>query len=366
MSGGVLAKSMDVMSQPDKFGDYAKVAADVAAEIAKLATLPADSATSFKGKPSAVKRVAWSAPLPLADVKAVCKVLGVSVNDVLLASVAGAMRNYLAARGEADEQTEVRGFVPVNLRPRGDEHKLGNHFGLVALTLPVGIANPFARVYEVKRRMDELKTSYQAALSMGILGTVGFLPRQVQKQVLDMFSSKGSAVMTNVPGPQIPLYLAGRRLEQQMFWVPQSGDIGMGVSILSYNGQVQFGLITDRKFVPEPAQIVDRFASEFEKIVLYLLIEGAPPEQPASAAPAAPAESPAQARRAKPATPSAAKKAVRKRPAPPKTAPAKSVAPKKVALKDLATAVPTPETEAPVAPKPPGMKRKGLLARARA
>ena len=366
MSGGVLAKSMDVMSQPDKFGDYAKVAADVAAEIAKLATLPADSATSFKGKPSAVKRVAWSAPLPLADVKAVCKVLGVSVNDVLLASVAGAMRNYLAARGEADDNTEVRGFVPVNLRPRGDEHKLGNHFGLVALTLPVGIANPFARVYEVKRRMDELKTSYQAALSMGILGTVGFLPRQVQKQVLDMFSSKGSAVMTNVPGPQIPLYLAGRRLEQQMFWVPQSGDIGMGVSILSYNGQVQFGLITDRKFVPEPAQIVDRFASEFEKIVLYLLIEGAPPEQPASAAPAAPAESPAQARRAKPATPSAAKKAVRKRPAPPKTAPAKSVAPKKVALKDLATAVPTPETEAPVAPKPPGMKRKGLLARARA
>ncbi len=302
MSGGIWAKYMDLVTKPEKLADYARIAADIAAEIALLATLPPDSATSFKGKPSAVKRVAWSAPLALAEIKAVFKVLGVSVNDVLLASVAGAMREYLHERGEADAGTEVRGFVPVNLRPLGDEHKLGNRFGLVALTLPVGIANPFERVYEVKRRMDELKNSYQAALSMGILGAVGFLPRPVQKQVLDMFSSKGSAVMTNVPGPQIPLYLAGRRLAQQMFWVPQSGDIGMGVSILSYNSQVQFGLITDRKFVPEPAQIVDRFAGEFEKIVLYLLLEGKAPE-----AAATPANAPGKKR--------GANSAVRKTPA---------------------------------------------------
>jgi WS/DGAT/MGAT family acyltransferase len=282
MSGGMWSKSVDMASSPDKYAEkfsgYARIAADVTAEIAALATLPPDSATSFKGSPSAIKRVAWSAPLPLADVKAVCKLLGVSVNDVLLASVAGAMRVYLDQRGEADAKTEVRGFVPVNLRPRGDEHKLGNHFGLVALTLPVGVEEPLARVAEVKKRMDELKSSYQAALSMGILGVVGFLPRQLQKQVLDMFSSKGSAVMTNVPGPQVPLYLAGRLLKQQMFWVPQSGDIGMGVSILSYNGQVQFGLVTDRKFVPEPALIVDRFAGEFEKLVMAMLVEGQVPE----------------------------------------------------------------------------------------
>jgi WS/DGAT/MGAT family acyltransferase len=280
MSSGVWSKSLDMASNPEKFGAYAKMAADITSEIAALATLPPDSSTSFKGAPSAIKRVAWSSPLPLADIKAVCKVLGVSVNDVLLASVAGAMRSYLDERGEADDKTEVRGFVPVNLRPSGDEHKLGNHFGLVALTLPVGVADPQARVLEVKKRMDELKKSYQAALSMGILGTVGFLPRQVQKQVLDMFSSKGSAVMTNVPGPQVPLYLAGRLLRQQMFWVPQSGDIGLGVSILSYNGHVQFGLISDRKFVAEPAMIVDRFAPEFEKLVIELMAEGkAPPLQ---------------------------------------------------------------------------------------
>jgi diacylglycerol O-acyltransferase / wax synthase len=274
VSGNVASRYMDMMSNPEKFADYAKIAAAVTAEVAELAMMPNDSQTRFKGKPTAVKRVAWSAPLPLTDIKAVCKVLGVSVNDILLASVAGALRAYLAEQGEDTEGVEVRGFVPVNLRPRGAEHKLGNHFGLVALVLPVGIENPFVRLYEVKRRMDELKNSYQAALSMGILGAVGFLPRAVQKQVLDMVSNKGSAVMTNVPGPQMALYMAGARLAQQMFWVPQSGDIGIGVSILSYNGQVQFGLVTDRKFVPEPQAIVDRFAPEFEKLVLWLLLEG--------------------------------------------------------------------------------------------
>ncbi len=274
VSGDFASRYMDMMSNPEKFADYAKLAAAVTAEVAELAVMPNDSQTRFKGKPSAVKRVAWSAPMPLTEIKAVCKVLGVSVNDILLSSVAGALRAYLAARGDDTSGIEVRGFVPVNLRPAGAEHKLGNHFGLVALTLPVGIENPFERLYEVKHRMDELKGSYQAAVSMGILGTVGFLPRVMQKQVLDMFSAKGSAVMTNVPGPQMPLHLAGARLAQQMFWVPQSGDIGLGVSILSYNGQVQFGLVTDKKFVPDPQSIVDRFAPEFEKLVLWLLLDG--------------------------------------------------------------------------------------------
>jgi WS/DGAT/MGAT family acyltransferase len=398
MSGGMWSKSVDMASSPDKYAEkfsgYARIAADVTAEIAALATLPPDSSTSFKGTPSAVKRVAWSSPLPLADVKAVCKLLGVSVNDVLLASVAGAMRVYLDERGEANGKTEIRGFVPVNLRPRGDEHKLGNHFGLVALTLPVGVEEPLARVTEVKRRMDELKNSYQAALSMGILGAVGFLPRQVQKQVLDMFSSKGSAVMTNVPGPQVPLYLAGRLLRQQMFWVPQSGDIGMGVSILSYNGQVQFGLITDRKFVPEPALIVDRFAGEFEKLVVAMLVEGKVPElqsidvaalKKAAAAQAAQARAKGKASSRVTKTPAkkaakkkTAAKAVAKMPvkakasaqatmkkagakAPAKKTGAKSVA-KKATPAGRAGPAKTPVQEAPAAPV---MRKRGLLSRAR-
>ena len=378
VSGNVASRYMDMMSNPEKFAGYAKIAAAVTAEIAELATMPNDSQTRLKGKPTAVKRVAWSAPLPLTDIKAVCKVLGVSVNDILLASVAGALRAYLAEQGEDTLGVEVRGFVPVNLRPRGAEHKLGNHFGLVALVLPVGIENPFVRLYEVKRRMDDLKNSYQAALSMGILGAVGFLPRAVQKQVLDLVSNKGSAVMTNVPGTQTALYMAGARLAQQMFWVPQSGDIGIGVSILSYNGQVQFGLVTDRKFVPEPQAIVDRFAPEFEKLVLWLLLEGEVPAE-AAVAPAStnvpagesPAPTVSDVNIAKPAPTKARKPASVKK------------APAKMRLKDLAgnaandaadktdeatnksTAATSTVADEATPATAPRMKKKGLLARAR-
>jgi hypothetical protein len=161
-------------------------------------------------------------------------------------------------------------MVPVNLRDPKSWKELGNKFGLVPLLLPVGIENPIARVFEVQRRMNDLKASYQAVLAMGILGLVGLAPRMLQKQALDFLAKKGTAVMTNVPGPQQPLYMAGAMIRRMMFWVPQSGDIGVGVSILSYAGGVQFGLITDKKLCPEPQRIIDRFAPEFEKLVLAL------------------------------------------------------------------------------------------------
>jgi hypothetical protein len=90
--------------------------------------------------------------------------------------------------------------------------------------------------------------------------------------VLDIFGSKTTAVMTNVPGPQQPLYLAGAPVQQIMFWVPQSGDVAVGVSILSYNGGVQFGLVTDKAMCADPQKIIDGFAPEFERLVYALLL----------------------------------------------------------------------------------------------
>jgi diacylglycerol O-acyltransferase len=98
-------------------------------------------------------------------------------------------------------------------------------------------------------------------------------PHFVQEQVLDLLASKATAVMTNVPGPKSALYLAGAKLAEPLFWVPQSGNIGIGVSILSYDNRVQLGLITDRKLVPDPERIVERFAGEFEKLLLLVLME---------------------------------------------------------------------------------------------
>ena len=251
-------------------GDMARVATQVAKDLAGIALMDDDALTSLKGAPSGSKVVAWNDPLALDDVKAVGRALGCSVNDVLLASVAGAIRAYLEQQGEDVDGIELRAMVPVNLRDPRKWRDLGNKFGLVPLLLPVGIANPIERVYEVRRRMDELKQGYTAVLSMGILGAVGWTPRVVQKQALDFLAKKATAVMTNVPGPQQPLYLAGAEIRRMLFWVPQSGNIGMGVSILSYAGGVQFGLITDKRLCEEPQRIIDRFEPEFEKLVLAL------------------------------------------------------------------------------------------------
>lgn len=263
-------KSLQILANPDKLVDYAQVASQVIKDAMRIALMPDDSSTRLKGKPGFTKSLAWNDPLPLDEVKAVSKALGASINDVLLSCVAGALRDYLRSHGDDTEGCEIRAMVPVNLRPLDQALELGNRFGLVPLTLPVGIGNPIARVREVRRRMDELKSSYQAVLAFALLGVLGFAPRPVQAMVLDTLASKATAVMTNVPGPQRPIHMAGNALSRVMVWVPQSGDIGVGVSILSYNGGVQFGVMTDRGLCADPQRIVDGFAPEFEKLVLTL------------------------------------------------------------------------------------------------
>ena len=238
--------------------------AGVAAELGWLLVMSSDSATRFKGKPNGSKRVAWCEPLKLPEVKAASRALGCSINDMLLSCVAGAMRRYLAEKGDRTEGVEVRALVPIDLRQPGDV-SLGNRFGIVAVLLPVGIELPLERLKTVRQRMLELKTSYQPRLSLGLFDALGYLPKVVQDQLFDLLNSKATAVMTNVPGPTEPLAIAGSTLKQWLFWVPQTGDMGMGVSIYSYAGTVQFGLITDAALTPDPEAVVSRFPEEFEK-----------------------------------------------------------------------------------------------------
>jgi diacylglycerol O-acyltransferase / wax synthase len=163
-------------------------------------------------------------------------------------------------------------MIPVNLRPIEHAYKLGNRFGLVPLVLPIGMENPVERVYEVRRRMNALKGSTQPLLAFGVLAIAGLLIKPAQDAIMALFGKKTTAVMTNVPGPREKLKLLGSTLEQSMFWVPQSGDIGLGVSILSYGGGVQFGVITDTVLCPDPQKIIDEFEPEFAKLSLVTLM----------------------------------------------------------------------------------------------
>ncbi|MES2297618.1 MAG: wax ester/triacylglycerol synthase family O-acyltransferase [Pseudomonadota bacterium] len=284
LSSTMFLKYLGLLSEFDKLpaqlGALGHTAGQLAMDAIKLTAMDEDSHTRLKGKPNGKKHVSWSEPLPLSEVKAVGKAYGCSVNDVLMASVAGALRAYLRAKGdEVELDCNVRAMVPVNLRKASRQQKLGNAFGLVPLVLPVGIEDPVARLFEVRRRMNELKGSYTALVAMSVLGVLGATPKQVQNEIQNYFARKATAVMSNVPGPQAPLYLAGSRLDQCMFWVPQSGDIGIGVSILSYNGGVQFGIVTDDALVKDPDNIIKRFAPEFEKLLLLALMGEWEPRQ---------------------------------------------------------------------------------------
>jgi WS/DGAT/MGAT family acyltransferase len=273
MYGGGIAKSMEMLANPQSGAlDMAKTGYQVIHDVAALAVMADDSPTALKGKPGGRKVVAWGEPMPLDAVKVIGKGLNCSINDVLLACVAGAIGEYLREQGDDPTGKEIRAMVPVNLRPLEKAWQLGNRFGLAPLVLPVGIANPIERVYAVRQRMNELKGSYQPLLAFAVLAMSGLFIKPVQDAVLGMFAKKATAVMTNVPGPAVPLKFCGSTLRQTMFWVPASGDIGVGVSILSYGGGVQFGLITDEKLCPHPQAIIDRFEPEFQKLLLVTLM----------------------------------------------------------------------------------------------
>jgi WS/DGAT/MGAT family acyltransferase len=264
----IVQEGLDMIQQPEKVSGYLSDGVDVARELIHALTLEPDPKTLFKGKLGPRKRVAWASPVPLAEVKAISKVLGCTVNDVLIAAVTGALRSYMTDHGEnPDDQLEIRATVPVNLRPLEHARELGNHFGVVFLSLPIGEHNPLRRVYLVRERMNELKSSKQAAVAFGLLAALGMGPSVLQRPALDLLSEKATTVLTNVPGPQQPLYLAGGRIRDMMFWVPQNGNIGLGISILSYDQKVFFGMITDRKLVPNPNEIIKRFQPELENLL---------------------------------------------------------------------------------------------------
>lgn len=242
-----------------------RAAGGLAATIAGILDLRADPRTPFRGKLGRAKLAVWSDPIPLADVRAVGKHVDATVNDVLLSVVAGAMRRYLDHRAARADGLTLRAVVPVNLRPPGDV-ALGNRFGLVFLPLPVGQRTALERLHAVKRAMDRIKRSPEAIVLFGLLRAFGATTAQLLETAVNLLGRKATTVMTNVPGPREPVAFFDRSVESMMFWVPQSGRLGLGVSILSYCGEVRVGIAADAGLVPDPHRLVGAFHDAFDEL----------------------------------------------------------------------------------------------------
>jgi len=262
----LLNQGIETLLEPARLAEAARFGASSAVILSRLMLMSPDPQTPLKGELGVSKRAAWSAAIALDDVKAIGRAVGGTVNDVLLAALTGALRCYLLGRGVLIDGLDIRAAVPVNLRPPNEPPTLGNRFGLIFLSLPVGTDDPLDRLYDLKQRMEAIKDSPEALVTFGVLHAMGLGTRQLQGIGMEIFGSKATAVMTNVPGPRETIYLAGAPVRELMFWVPQSGRLGLGVSIFSYAGQVRLGVATDIGLIPDPDAIIGAFQAEFEQL----------------------------------------------------------------------------------------------------
>jgi hypothetical protein len=139
--------------------------------------------------------------------------------------------------------------------------------GAVFLPLPVSIAHPAVRLGEIQRMMDERKGSLEAPVFFFLLNALGYIPATISKPLVDTFGTRGTAIITNVRGPEKRLYLAGAPLGLLMGWVPQTGPLGVGVSILSYAGHIRVGVLSDQRLMPDPEVLLAQFHHEYEALL---------------------------------------------------------------------------------------------------
>ncbi len=236
----------------------------------KLVFRPPDPDTILKGTLGVAKRAAWSRPMPLQEVKGMRKATGATINDLMTTAITGGLRRYIMQRGESVDDVTVRAAVPVNLRKPDEMGELGNKFGLVFADLPVGLPTMKQRLKAVQIQMGKLKESPEPVVAMDILSGMGLSPQVIEDVIIRIIGAKATTVLTNVPGPPIPLYLTGRRIENIMFWVPQSGRLGLGISILSYAGNIYIGVATDEGLIPDPDSIINGFYAEYDEMLATL------------------------------------------------------------------------------------------------
>lgn len=244
------------------FAEDALTIARQTTEIAAKLLLTHNPASPVAGVVGVEKRAVWAAPIPLAGIAKVGHETGTTVNDVLVAALAGALTTYL--RDSGVEAIDIPTMVPVNVRPLDEPipRELGNRFALVLLSLPSGLTTPFARLAETKRRMDGIKGSPEALLTFGMIRGIGRTGKQLERFLVDFFASRASGVTTNVPGPRGPRYLVGTRISSMLGWAPLSGDQSLGTCIFTYNGSVHVGFKVDSATIPHPELLLAAFEGE--------------------------------------------------------------------------------------------------------
>ena len=236
------------------------------AAMARTGLSPAPK-TPYNARIGPHRRFTW-VRMQLADVKAIKNSLGGTVNDVMLGTVTGALQRHLRRRGVDTTDLELRAMVPVSVRSEEARGALGNQVAAMMAPLPVGVENASERLSRISASMADLKSGGQAVGAQVLTELTGFAPPNIMSQASRLIARQRmfNLVVTNVPGPQFPLYLVGRELKDLFPMVPLAQGQALGIAIMSYNGTINFGLVGDYDLMSD----LTDFAADLEAALAEL------------------------------------------------------------------------------------------------
>lgn len=288
----VLGGLRELNQHRDALWDEFVTRAQAVAELLGYAVRAA-SDTPINGRLGPHRRVDWLA-MPLDEVKAVRRAFGCTVNDLVLTTVTGAVRNYLIRRRVSPDRIDFRVSAPVSVRRDDEQGTFGNRVSSWIVPLPLGERDPVARLEQIYQLTQRLKKSHQALGVEMLMAAAEWAPAQLLSLGSRATSGPINMIVTNVPGPQVPLYMLGAKMLEMFPQVPILENTGLGVAMFSYDGRLFWGFNADPDLVPDLPAFVDAIAGAFAELKASARIrvasERRAAEKPAAAATAETAE----------------------------------------------------------------------------
>lgn len=271
---------VDLLAKPDEALAEIRKTGDALAEVLRV-LLERVPPTPFNGHVSILRRALWKT-VPLHELKSIKNRLGGTVNDAVLATLAGALRRYLEGAGLNPDRIELRAMCPVNVRTADEHMALGNRVSMMVAPLPVGIYDPVERYRQVRAAMAQIKASGESARMTRILDLMTLMPPAIQTAAgwLQVQSAPVNTICTNVPGPPVSLYAQGVRLETMIPLVPLAQGIGLAFAMLSYADTLTIGVTLDPALIRDGERIIEHIGESFEELCMLAGIEHAERQGP--------------------------------------------------------------------------------------
>lgn len=263
----VVDEAKNLIQHPESIKKRLKLSYEVMKDASAIISEKENNVPFYKGEFSEVKLAAWSSPVDLQSIKQLGKKYDATVNDALLALMAGAVRRHLI-KHEQDVSEPMRIVIPVNMREKTDDVRLHNEIGMISLELPIHLTTFLRRLEFIHEKTTLLKDSPEPYLLSKLMESVAdHLPKMAKNALIKYLSTKFSASITNVPGPQGPVYFAGQQIEDIYCWIPHTAPLGVGLSLISYNGKVTNGMVIDQNMADDPDYVVKAFERELKDAV---------------------------------------------------------------------------------------------------